>query len=254
MFQLLCEGNSMASTQRIVGCTKNTVVKFIRDAGPICSAYQDEVLRDLPCTRIEVDEIWSFIYAKRKNVPEAKSPPPAAGDVWTWTAICADTRLLAAWRIGDRTAATGIPFLEDLRTRLTCPVQLTSDGHQVYLEAVDAVFDDIDYAMLVKVLSDDEGSEKLIVKGGPDLDLISTSYVERHNLTIRMGQRRYTRKTNAFSKKLERHVASFAMWSLWYNFGRKHLTLKCTPAEAAGVARWQWVARDVIDLIEARSN
>ena len=260
----------MASTMRIVRCSKNTVAKFIADAGPICHQYQDKVLRDLPCTRLEVDEIWSFIYAKNKNVERAKNPPRGAGDVWTWTALCADTKLLVSWAVGDRSADTAIPFMIDMEQRLRNRVQLTTDGHKAYLEAVDAAFAGaVDYAMLVKIYGNPDkgdsahrryspgecnGVERIIVQGAPNLDLISTSYAERHNLTIRMSQRRFTRLTNAFSKKLANHVHSFSMWSLWYNFGRVHQSLKRqTPAMAAGVARQRWVAREVIDLIDERT-
>ena len=268
MYQLLVEGNSMASTQRIVQCSKNTVAKFIADAGPICAEYQDQVLRMLPCTRLEVDEIWAFVYAKNKNVERAKNPPRGAGDVWTWTALCADTKLLATWMVGDRSADTAIPFMIDLEKRLRNRVQLTTDGHKAYLEAVDAAFAGVvDYAMLVKQYGNREkgesahhryspgecnGTERIVVTGGPNLDLISTSYAERQNLNIRMAQRRFTRLTNAFSKKLVNHVHSFAMWSMWYNFGRVHQTIKTTPAMEAGVARQRWTPREIVDMIDAR--
>ena len=270
MFRLLVEGNSMAATQRIVGCSKNTVVKFLEDAGRICSEYQDEALRDLNCKRLELDEIWSFIYAKEKNVQYAKNPPRGAGDVWTWTAICADTKIIPTWRIGDRSAATGLDLMDDLRKRLRNRVQLTSDGHKAYLIAVREAFGgDVDYAMLVKTYGSGKtedgpahrryspghmnGSERIVVSGSPNLDKISTSYAERQNLTIRMSMRRFTRLTNGFSKKLDNLVHSFAMWSLWYNFGRKHQTLKTTPAVAAGVAEAPWSVEDVIRLIDART-
>lgn len=269
MFQLLVEGNSMATVTRIVGCSKNTVAKFIVDAGRICSEYQDEVLRDLPCSRLEVDEIWSFIYAKKKNVQYAKNPPRGAGDVWTWIATCADTKLVPSWRVGDRTAATGLDFMDDLRGRLRNRVQLTSDGHRAYLVAVREAFGaDVDYAMLVKQYGNTDsgdsahrryspgsmnGSERIVVSGSPDLDKISTSYAERNNLTVRMSMRRFTRLTNAFSKKLDNHVHQFAMWTLWYNFGRKHQTLKTTPAVKAGVAKKRWTPADVIRLLDERT-
>ena len=269
MYQLLVEGNSMASTMRIVRCSKNTVAKFIADAGPICHQYQDEMLRNLPCTRLEVDEIWSFIYAKNKNVERAKNPPRGVGDVWTWTAICADTKLLATWMVGDRSSDTGIPFMVDLQRRLRNRVQLTTDGHKVYFEAVEQAFGgDVDYAQMIKQYGNTEsgdsahrryspgqcnGVERIVVQGAPNLDLISTSYAERGNLTIRMSMRRFTRLTNAFSKKLDNHAASFAMWSLWYNFGRVHQTIKRTPAMAAGLARQRWTPRDVIDMIDERT-
>ena len=269
----------MAATMRIVGCAKHTVAKFVADAGPICAEYQDEVLRNLPCTRLEIDEIWSFIYAKNKNVERAKNPPRGAGDVWTWTALCADTKLLASWLVGDRSAQAAVPFMIDLEQRLRNRVQLTTDGHKAYLEAVDAAFaGDVDYAMLVKQYGNAKGEggeaeaahrryspgqcngvERIIVQGAPNLDLISTSYAERQNLTIRMSQRRFTRLTNAFSKKLANHVYSFAMWSMAYNFCRPHMSLKkkwgtgTTPAMAAGVARQRWTPREVVELIDART-
>ena len=268
LYHLLVEGSSMAAAGRIVPCAKATVSKFLREARTICHRYQDETLRDLPCRRLEVDEIWSFIYAKQKNVERAKAPPPDAGDVWTWTAVCADTKLLASWVVGDRSAETAIPFMVDLESRLRNRVQLTTDGHKPYLLAVDLAFaGEIDYAMLVKHYGNREegesahrryspgecnGVERIVVTGSPDLDLISTSYAERANLTMRMSMRRFTRLTNAFSKKLENHVASFALWSMWYNFGRVHQTLGKTPAMAAGIARQRWTPRDVIDLIDSR--
>ena len=203
-----------------------------------------------------------------RNVAMAKNPPPEAGDVWTWTAICADTKLIPTWRIGDRTSATGLEFMDDLRKRLRKRVQLSTDGHRPYLVAVREAFGaDVDYAMLVKVYGTTDkgdsahkryspgspnGSERIIVSGAPDLDKISTSYAERGNLTMRISMRRFTRLTNAFSKKLDNHVHSFAMWTLWYNFGRKHRTLKTTPAVAAGIAQAPWSAVDVIKLIDAR--
>ena len=268
MFRCLVEGNSMASTMRLVGCSKNTVVKFLEDAGRICSEYQDQVLRELPCTRLEIDELWSFVYAKNKNVEKAKNPPRGAGDVWTWTAMCAETKLLASWMVGDRSAHTAMPFMFDLKKRLKRRVQITTDGHRAYLQAVQSAFGgEVDYAMLVKQYGNPEtgesahrryspgevnGSERIVVQGSPDLDLISTSYAERGNLTMRMSMRRFTRLTNAFSKKLDNLVHSFAIWSFWYNFGRVHTTLKTTPAVAAGVALKPWTVDDAIVMIESR--
>ena len=260
----------MAAITRTVGVSKNTVAKLLVDAGNAFSAYQDNAMRDLPCTRLEVDELWSFIYAKKKNVSRAKSAPPEAGDVWTWMAICADTKLVPSWRVGDRTSATALDFMDDLRKRLRNRVQLTSDGHKPYLVAVREAFGgDVDYAMIIKEYgnpADDDGSkqahrryspghvngvEKIVVQGSPDLDKISTSYAERQNLSVRMSLRRFTRLTNAFSKKLENHAHSVAIYYMWYNFGRKHQTLKQTPAMAAGIADRQWTINDLVDVLEA---
>ena len=257
----------MAAITRTVGVSKNTVAKLLVDAGNAFSDYQDQALRDLPCTRVEVDELWSFIYAKKKNVARAKSAPPEAGDVWTWMAICADTKLVPSWRVGDRTAATGLDFMDDLRKRLRNRVQLTTDGHKPYLIAVREAFGgDVDYAMLIKQYGSDgggdgaahrryspgemNGSERIIVSGSPNLDKISTSYAERQNLTVRMSLRRFTRLTNAFSKKLENHAHSVAIHYMHYNFCRKHKTLKMTPAMAAGVADRQWTIDDLVTVLE----
>ena len=268
IIRLMVEGMSMAAITRTAEVSKNTVAKLLVDAGNAFNAYQDRALRDLPCTRLEVDELWSFIYAKNKNVARAKSAPPEAGDVWTWIAICADTKLVPTWRIGDRTSATGLEFMDDLRIRLRNRVQLTTDGHRPYLVAVREAFGkDIDYAMLIKVYGSDSkgdgpahrryspgrinGSERLIVSGSPNLDKISTSYAERQNLTVRMSTRRFTRLTNAFSKKLDNHAHAVSIYYMWYNFGRKHQTLKKTPAMAAGVTDRQWTVEDLVDVLDA---
>ncbi|MYF11889.1 MAG: IS1 family transposase, partial [Gammaproteobacteria bacterium] len=221
---------------------------------------------DLPCTRIEVDEIWSFVYAKEKNVSRAKSAPPKAGDVWTWTAICAHTKLVPSWIVGDRTSATGIEFMDDLRGRLANRVQLTSDGHSAYLQAVEGAFGgDVDYAMLVKLYGKTEGegnerryspaecigAKRKIIEGKPNKALISTSYAERQNLTMRMSMRRFTRLTNAFSKKVENHAYSVALHFMHYNFCRIHQTLGVTPAMEAGVTERLWEVSDIAKLVEA---
>lgn len=258
----------MAAITRTAGVSKNTVAKLLVDAGNAFSQYQDRELRNLNCTRLEVDELWSFIYAKNKNVARAKNAPPEAGDVWTWLAICADTKLVPSWMIGDRTSATGLAFMDDLRQRLINRVQITTDGHRPYLVAVREAFgEDVDYAMLVKVYGGDSkgdgpahrryspgqmnGSERIIVSGSPNLDKISTSYAERQNLSVRMSLRRFTRLTNAFSKKLANHVHAVAIYYMWYNFGRRHQTLKMTPAMAAGITDRQWTIDDLVDVLEA---
>ena len=257
----------MRATARIADVSKNTVTKLLIDAGKACAAYQDKALRDLPCARLEVDEIWEFVYAKEKNVRRAKSAPPEAGDVWTWVAVCADTKLIPSWRVGDRTSATAIEFMDDLRARLANRVQITSDGHKAYLEAIEGAFGgDVDYAMLIKLYGstgNDKfpetryspsaciGSRKEIVDGAPDWGKISTSYVERQNLTMRMSMRRFTRLTNAFSKRIENHAHAIALHFFHYNFCRLHQTLRITPAMAAGVTERLWEVSDIVRLVEA---
>lgn len=274
ILRMLVEGMSMRAITRTVGCSLNTVAKLLQDAGNYLNEFQDERLRDLPCTRLEVDEAWAFVYAKQKNVERAKSAPPEAGDVWTWLAICADTKLIPTWRVGNRSAATAKDFMVDLQKRLRHRVQLTSDGHRPYLEAVwEAFAGDVDYAMLVKVYGSDSdkddgpahrryspgqmnGSERIIVHGSPDLDLISTSYAERVNLTLRMSMRRFTRLTNAFSKRLYRHAHQVSMFLAYYNWCRPHKTLGrylTTPAMAAELAYHPWSLEDLVEIIDERT-
>ncbi len=266
ILRLLVEGNSIRSTTRIADVSKNTVAKLLIDAGKACEAYQDKVLRDLPCRRIQVDEIWSFIYAKEKNVPRAKAAPPEAGDVWTWTAICADTKLVPSWRVGDRSSETAIELMDDLRARLACRVQLTTDGLKAYLEAVEGAFGgDVDYAMPVKLYGQPDAGKsasrryspaectgiiKRKIEGNPDPAAVSTSYVERNNPTIRMAIRRFTRLTNAFSKKIENHTYSVALHFMHYNFCRIHGSLRVTPAMAAGVTDRLWDVEDIVRLVK----
>ena len=265
ILRCLVEGNSVRSTARIAGVNKNTVLKLLVDAGKACSAYQNRVLQNLPCKRIQVDEIWAFVYAKQGNVPRAKHAPTEAGDVWTWTAICADTKLVPSWAIGDRSSETAIEFMDDLRARMADRVQLTSDGHKAYLEAVEGAFGgDIDYAMLVKLYGSDggvssekryspaecTGTRKMKVSGKPDDAHISTSYVERQNLTMRMSMRRFTRLTNAFSKKIENHVHSVSFHFMFYNFCRQRKSLDgISPAMAAGVTDHLWEIEDIVNLV-----
>jgi IS1 family transposase len=263
ILHLLCEGQSIRAVTRLTGSSKNTVAKLLVEAGHACAAYQDKALRNLPCKRVQMDEIWSFVYAKNDNVKKAKNAPPEAGDVWTWTAICADTKLLVSWYLGARDTDAAMTFVGDLESRLANRIQLTSDGHRPYLTAVEAAFaDQVDYAMLVKIYGADPqaetryspakciGAEKKPQIGKPDRDHISTSYVERQNLTMRMHMRRFTRLTNAFSKKLENHAAAIALHTMYYNFVRIHQTLRVTPAMAAGVSKTLWNVSDIVAMLE----
>src|SRR5262249_15397693 len=217
--------------------------------------------------RIQVDEIWSFVYAKQKNVATAKAAPANAGDVWTWTAIDADSKLIPSWFVGGRESDSAIIFMDDLATRLANRIQLTSDGHKAYLEAFGGAFGgDMDYAMRVKLYGENPeaekryspavciGARKAIVEGDPDPNHISTSFAERQNLNVRMHTRRFTRLTNAFSKKLENHAHAVALFALYYNFVRVHKTLRMTPAMAAGVTKRLWEISDVVDVLEAREQ
>lgn len=260
----LCEGNSIRSTVRLTGAAKNTVAKLLVEVGAACSRFQDDIMRNLSCQRLQSDEIWSYVYAKQKNVTRAVAEKRVAGDVWTWTAIDADTKLVPCWMIGQRDALAARDFMEDLAGRLANRVQLTTDGHKSYLRAVDRAFgDDIDYAMLVKIYGESAESqkryspaecircEKHAVKGSPDPEHVSTSFAERQNLTMRMSMRRFTRLTNAFSKKIENHAAAVGLYFMWYNFGRIHQTLKTTPAIAAGIADHVWTAEEIIALADS---
>lgn len=262
----LCEGNSINSTCRMTGVAKNTVLKLLVDLGSVCAAYQDQALRDLPCKRIQVDEIWAFVHAKAKNVPAEKRGTFGFGDVWTFTAIDADTKLVPSFLVGMRDAGTATEFMQDLASRMVGQVQLTTDGHKMYLSAVEDAFGGgIDFAQLVKIYGAAPegpevryspaqclGAEKHAVTGCPDPKHVSTSYVERQNLTMRMSMRRFTRLTNAFSKKVENLIAAVAVHYMYYNFCRPHLSLKGrTPAQEAGVAAHRWTVREVIDLLES---
>ena len=266
ILNMLVEGSSMRSISRVTGVSINTVSKLLVDAGEACSAYHDEAVRNVNAQRVQCDEIWSFVYAKDKNVKAAKAAPDGAGDVWTWTAIEADSKMILSYEVGDRSAATAIEFMDDLCARLANRVQLTTDGHKAYLEAVEGAFGgDIDYAMLVKLYGDLGGKtaerkyspaectgiKKRAVEGRPDMDHVSTSYVERQNLTMRMGMRRFTRLTNGFSKKLENHLHMLSLYFVHYNFVRIHKTLKCTPAMAAGVSDTLHDMEWIVALIDA---
>lgn len=264
ILHLLCEGNSIRAVTRLTGASKNTVVKLVCDAGRACAEYQDRVFRNLKCMRVQVDEIWNFVYAKNANIGKAKAAPANAGDVWTWTAIDAESKLLVSWLVGNRDTETALYFLDDLKERLSNRVQLTSDGHRPYLAAVDTIFgEDVDYAMLVKLYGSEPGGEKRyspprcigarksVVTGEPDAKHISTSYAERQNLTMRMHMRRFTRLTNAFSKKVENHAHAVALHFMYYNFVRIHQTLKISPAMAAGVTDRLWEVSDIVDVLDA---
>jgi IS1 family transposase len=279
IIHLLVEGNSLRATSRLSDTAFNTVAKLFVDAAKACADYQDRTLKGLTCKRLQLDEIWSFVYAKQKNVPTAKSAPTDAGDVWTWVAIDAETKLVPSWRIGDRSSETAIAFFDDLASRLTSRAQITTDGHKAYLasraqittdghkaylEAIEGAFgSDVDYAMLVKMYGPSPegarryspaeciGAVKTRVEGDPDPDHVSTSYVERQNLTMRMSIRRFTRLTNAFSKKVENHALSVALHYMHYNFCRIHKTLRVAPAMAAGVTERLWEVGDIVRVLEA---
>lgn len=257
---------SLRATTRIIremqgGCSINTITKLLEEVGEACAWYQDKHLVTLPCKRVQVDEIWSFVYSKQKNTPEELKGEN--GDVWTWTAICADTKLVPSWRIGSRDAEIAHEFIGDLASRMNDRIQLTSDGYKKYENAVEAAFGaDIDYAMLVKIYGDaPEGQKRYspaqcsgiinkVVTGSPDQKHVSTSYVERQNLTMRMSMRRFTRLTNAFSKKLDNHAHAIALHFMHYNFVRIHKSLKVSPAMAAGASETLWSLEDVVKMAD----
>jgi IS1 family transposase len=258
----LVEGNSILSTVRITGVAKNTIVKLLAELGQACAEYQNKVLRNLPCKRIQCDEVWSFCYAKEKNLPEKLRRKFGYGDVWTWTALCADTKIVPCWMVGGRSAAYANRFISDFASRLANRVQLTTDGHRVYLDAVEkALGSGVDYAMLVKLYGND--SEKVVrnspaecigavvtpIIGTPDRRHISTSFVGRQNLTMRVQMRRFTRLAKGFSKKLENHQHSVALYFMYYNFCRIHRTIKVTPAMEAGISDHVWDVAEIAGLL-----
>ena len=264
----LVEGNSMLAVSRMTGVAKNTVSKLLADIGEACAAYQDKAFRDLKSKRIECDEIWSFVYAKERHLTPELQGVFGYGDVYTWVAIDADSKLVPCWNVGRRDAQSGIAFIKDLSERLARRVQLSTDGFKVYLTAIEEAFGaDIDYGMIVKVYghSQDEsqtryspaeciGCEKETISGNPDPNLISTSYIERQNLTMRMSIRRFTRLTNGFSKKIENHMHAVALHYMHYNFVRIHKSLRCTPAMAAGVTEHLWEIEDIVALLDRPSS
>ena len=263
VIRCLIEGNSIRSTARMTGVAKNTVAKLLVEVGAACSRYQDQTLRNLPAHRIQCGEIWSFVGAKDKNTPEQRRNEHGIGSAWTWVALDADTKLVCSWLVGKRDPGCATEFIQDLAIRLANRVQLTTDGLKMYLTAVaDGFGEDIDYAMLVKAYGNDPEAEKRYSPavctsctketkiGNPDPKHISTSYNERQNLTMRMSMRRFTRLTNAFSKKIENHAASIALYFMWYNFGRIHQTLKMTPAMKAGLCMKPWTVEEILALMD----
>ena len=264
ILQLLCEGMSMRAVSRIVDVSFNTVVKALIDAGTACAQMHDELVHGVKATHVEADEIWAFNYCKQRSVPLAKSAPPDAGDIWTWTAIDADSKLIISYLVGDRSGEAAIELMDDLRSRLVNRVQLTTDGHRAYLDAVEGAFGgDIDYAQLIKLYgptpappgryspAECVGIKKIKIEGKPDRDRISTSYVEAHNKTMRMHMRRFTRLTNGHSKKVANHAHMVAIYTMFYNFIRTHSKLRMTPAMAAGIATSFMSFEDVIAKIDS---
>jgi IS1 family transposase len=270
IIRALVEGNSIRSVSRMTGAARNTITTLLVQLGTACAAYQDEALRNLPSTRIECDEIWAFCHAKAKNVPEDHRGEFGYGDVWTWVAIDPDTKLVPSWLVGMRDLPDAMAFIADLRSRLANRVQITTDGHKPYVEAIETAFGrDVDYAQLIKAYgvepSEDAsptarryspnrvtGEEVRVITGDPDPAHISTSYVERNNLSMRMGMRRFTRLTNGFSKKVENHAAMVSLHFMHYNFGRVHSSLPklTTPAMAAGVTDHVWTCDEIAALLD----
>jgi IS1 family transposase len=268
ILSMLCEGSSMRSIERVVGVSINTVAKMLADAGEACLAYHDETVRGVKSERLQCDEIWSFCYAKQRNLSRLTGKPEFAGDVWTWTALDADTKLMVGYFVGDRSGESAAILMDDLRARIASErVQITTDGHTAYLRAVEDAFGaDADFAMLDKIYRTDPasrqgrysppvciGAKKQIISGNPDQAEVSTSYVERANLSIRMQNRRFTRLTNAFSKKFQSHVHALALYFCFYNFCRIHKTLRVTPAMAAGLSDTVRDMEWIVSLIDARA-
>lgn len=260
----LVEGNSINATSRIVGVSNNTVLKLLADIGNACAIYQDKVFRNLTCKRIECDEIWSFVHAKERHLTSELQGVFGYGDVYTWVAIDAESKLVPCWNVGRRDADSGMAFIKDLSERVTNRFQLSTDGNKMYLTAVEETFgSEIDYAMIVKIYGHTEddatkryspaeciGCQTAVIAGNPDMNLVSTSYIERQNLTMRMSMRRFTRLTNGFSKKIENHMHAVALHYMYYNFVRIHKSLRCTPAMAAGVSNALWSIEDIVALLD----
>jgi IS1 family transposase len=262
----LVEGNSLLATARMTGIARMTVEKLLRDLGVACQRFHDATVRNVKSQRVQCDEIWAFCYAKRGNVtPEIRAQHPDAGDVWTWTALDADTKLMIGWYAGNRTVNDAYTFLSDVKERLANRVQLTTDGFTVYLRAVEDAFgDDIDYATLTKIYASSQDGRyspprfksavRATIRGNPDAGHISTSFVERQNLTMRMSMRRFTRLTNAFTKKVENHAHAVALHFVYYNFCRVHQTLRVTPAMEAGLSDHVWSIDELVGLLESHQK
>jgi IS1 family transposase len=259
----LVEGCSIRATVRMTGVAKNTIIKLLEDVGTACSNYQDEKLRNLDCRLLQLDEIWSFCHSKQKNVAPANHGVLGYGDVWTWTAIEQETKLVPCWHVGGRGARAAEQFINDLAGRLKHRVQITTDGHKPYLEAIEGAFGcEVDYAMLIKIYGRDlqdetryspakcVGCYSEVISGAPLPPAVSTSIVERQNLTMRMSMRRFTRLTNGFSKKIENHRHAVALHYMYYNFARIHQTLRCSPAMEAGVSKTLWSISDIVALAD----
>jgi IS1 family transposase len=264
ILNMLCEGSSMRAIARVCDVSPNTVDKLLVQAGLACARFHDEAVRNVTAKRIQRDEIWSFVYAKAKNVPTAKAAPDRAGDVWTWTALDSDSKMIVSYLIGGCDGEYALAFIDDLRARLANRVQLTTDGHKAYLNAVEEAFGtDVDYAMLVKIYGEGPktearysptqciGARKDSVTGNPDRDHVSTSHVERSNLSMRMHVRRFTRLTNGHSKKFENHCHMVSLYTVWYNFVRRNSAVRMAPAMAAGVSDRLWDMADIVALIDA---
>jgi IS1 family transposase len=265
VIRCLVDGCSMRATARIAGVARNTIDKLLVELGAACSKFQDNTLRNLSCRRVQVDEIWAFCYCKQKQLTPEIAERQIAGDVWTWAATDADTKLVPCWTLGKRDADTADVFVSDMASRLADRAQITSDGLAVYMAAIVKAFgEDVDYAKLVKYYGNDvegekryspavcTGCQKTGMIGEPDPQHISTSYIERQNLTMRMSMRRFTRLTNAFSKKIENHAAAVSLHMMYYNFARVHQTLKTTPAVAAGVADHVWTVEEIVSLLDSK--
>lgn len=267
ILHMLVEGNSLRATERMIreaqpsGCSINTIQKLLLEVGEACAWYQDKHLRNLKCERVQMDEIWSFVYSKQKNTPDELKG--SNGDCWTWTGMCADAKLMVSWRVGGRDADTAQDFVQDIASRMANRIQLTSDAFTKYKDAVESAFGaDVDYGQLVKVYGKSSESEKRYsptnfvatkqkkISGNPDKKHISTSFVERQNLTMRMSMRRFTRLTNGFSKKLDNHVAAISLHFMYYNFCRIHKSLKASPAMAANVSETLWNLEDIVTMSE----
>lgn len=268
IISMLVEGSSLRAISRMTSCSINTVTKLLVDIGRACQEFHNEVMVNIPAQRVQADEIWSFVYSKQKNVPDGMEEQ--AGDVWTWVGIDADTKLVVSWFVGNRDAESANLFMQDIASRVATKIQLTTDGHKPYIEAVNNAFDlgGIDYAQLIKMYGISEGNQQekryspaectgvktQRIAGKPDKKHISTSYVERQNLTMRMHMRRFTRLTNAFSKKVENHCYAIALHFVYYNFVKVHKTLGKTPAYVAGLCDYEWSIKDIVKLLDKKSN